>query len=286
MQMKNENQNKMKEKMFQKEIQKELFAQTFQEREAEFSADKIDHLVGLLEMENPTDMQEVLEAQNRFEKTFRQMHRKEIRKNHMELYCRKGLKAAAVFLLILLTADVTTKAVMDDRLFHMMSRQVNQLEIRPSEEEAESESTDFTEESVEEFTSMDEFAEYFKEDFLICTCLPDEVELKRITLNSEDVFAGIVFEYHCRGIQDWNLQIWMYQNITSDNAGVAGNFEFDTAEDDYVENMKVTYYQEGEGLLVGFESNGYWYLIDASSNEKQVLADIVEGMRRYEKKME
>lgn len=286
MQMKNENQNKMKEKMFQKEIQKELFAQTFQEREAEFSADKIDHLVGLLEMENPTDMQEVLEAQNRFEKTFRQMHRKEIRKNHMELYCRKGLKAAAVFLLILLTADVTTKAVMDDRLFHMMSRQVNQLEIRPSEEEAESESTDFTEGEIKKFTSMDEFAEYFGKDFLVCTRLPEGFELMRISVGNENEFSNILFEYCCQDVSDGSLQIWMYQNIIADNAGVAGNFEFDTAEDDYVGNMKVTYYQEGEGLLVGFESNGYWYLIDASSNEKQVLADIVEGMRRYEKKME
>lgn len=284
--MKNENQNKMKEKMFQKEIQKELFAQTFQEREAEFSADKIDHLVGLLEMENPTDMQEVLEAQNRFEKTFRQMHRKEIQKNHMELYCRKGLKAAAVFLLILLTADVTTKAVMDEKLFHIMSRQVNQLEIRPSEEDAESESNDFMEGELKKFTSMDEFAEYFGKDFLVCTWLPESAELKRITVNSEDRFANIIFEYRCQELPDWELRIWMYQNITRDNAGVAGIFEFDTAEDDYVGNMKVTYYQESEGLLVGFESNGYWYLIDASSNEKQVLADIVEGMRRYEKKME
>lgn len=282
MEIKNENKNENGNGLFQQEIQKELFAQTFQKNETEFSSEKIEHLVGLLEIENPTDDREVMEAQKAFEEKFRQTHRKAIRNNRLRTYCRKVAGAAAVLMLVVMTADFTTKAVMDEGLFHMVSRWTNQLEIIPSVSEESTEVSDFTEGETKYFDSVDEFAGYFGDDFLVCSWLPDGVELNKIVDVSEEEFTGILFEYS-KETCDWKLQVWMYENISADTAGVTGNFKFDIDKEDYIGNMKVTYYQEDNGLLIGFECNNYWYLIDMSSNDKQILGRIVEGMITYEK---
>lgn len=283
MKIKNENKNENGNELFQQEIQKELFAQTFQKSETEFSSEKIEHLVGLLEIDNPTDDREVVEAQKAFEEKFRQTHRKAIRNNRLKTYCRKTAGAAAVLMLVVMMADVTTKAVMDEGLFHMVSRWTNQLAIRPSVDSESREVLDFVEGETKYFDSIDEFAEYFGDDFLVCSWLPDGVELNEIVDTSVNEFSEIFFEYNIENQQEWKLQVWMYENIGSDTAGVTGNFKFDVDKEDYIGNMKVTYYQEDNGLLIGFECNNYWYLIDMSSNDKQILERIVEGMIMYEK---
>ena len=196
MKIKNENKNENGNGLFQQEIQKELFAQTFQKNETEFSSEKIEHLVGLLEIENPTDDREVMEAQKAFEEKFRQTHRKAIRDNRLRTYCRKVAGAAAVLMLVVMTADFTTKAVMDEGLFHMVSRWTNQLAIRPSVDGESQEVLDFVEGETKYFNSIDEFAEYFGDDFLVCSWLPDGVELNEIVDTSVNEFSEIFFEYN------------------------------------------------------------------------------------------
>lgn len=286
MEIKNENKNENGNGLFQQEIQKELFAQTFQKNETEFSSEKIEHLVGLLEIENPTDDREVMEAQKAFEEKFRQTHRKAIRNNRLRTYCRKVAGAAAVLMLVVMTADFTTKAVMDEGLFHMVSRWTNQLAIRPSVDGESQEVLDFVEGETKYFNSIDEFAEYFGDDFLVCSWLPDGVELNKILVSDVDGCSEIFWEYANRKIYDWKMQIWMYKEINDDTAGVIGSLKAKPDKEKYIGDIKVIHYEKTEGLLIGFEYNDWWYLIDTTLNDSRLLEKIIKGATTYEKNME
>lgn len=102
------------------EITEELYNQTFRKDITEFIPEKVEHLVGLLEIDHATAEQEVNEAQNRFEEYFRKTYRREIRRARMKRY-RKRFAAAAVLVLLLITADITTKAVIDESLCYRES---------------------------------------------------------------------------------------------------------------------------------------------------------------------
>lgn len=281
MEIKNENKNENGNGLFQQEIQKELFAQTFQKNETEFSSEKIEHLVGLLEIENPTDDREVMEAQKAFEEKFRQTHRKAIRNNRLRTYCRKVAGAAAVLMLVVMTADFTTKAVMDEGLFHMVSRWTNQLAIRPSVDSESQEVLDFVEGETKYFNSIDEFAEYFGDDFLVCSWLPDGVELNEIVDTSVNEFSEIFFEYTTEKQQEWKMQIWMYQGENKETAGFASGLEQKVYKKVFINGRKIIYYKKDEGLLVGFEYQDWWYLIDISVFEENTLESILKGMVEY-----
>lgn len=283
MEIKNENKNENGNGLFQQEIQKELFAQTFQKNETEFSSEKIEHLVGLLEIENPTDDREVMEAQKAFEEKFRQTHRKAIRNNRLRTYCRKVAGAAAVLMLVVMTADFTTKAVMDEGLFHMVSRWTNQLAIRPSVDSESQEVLDFVEGETKYFDSIDEFAEYFGDDFLVCSWLPDGVELNKIYVTGVEGFFEVVWEYKNKNLNDYKIEIWMYQRTIGETAGVGGEFATNINHEEYVGNLKIVYYEKKDGTLVGFEYDNWWYLIDSQTVNDDDLKMLLEGVTTYEK---
>lgn len=283
MEIKNENKNENGNGLFQQEIQKELFAQTFQKNETEFSSEKIEHLVGLLEIENPTDDREVMEAQKAFEEKFRQTHRKAIRNNRLRTYCRKVAGAAAVLMLVVMTADFTTKAVMDEGLFHMVSRWTNQLEIIPSVSEESTEVSDFTEGETKYFDSVDEFAEYFGDDFLVCSWLPENVKLSKILDISGGKCTDILFEYSDKEVCDWKLQIWMYKGGNGETAGFTSGLEQSVYIKKIIDGREIIYYKKNEGVLVGVEYQDWWYLIDMSQPDENILMTIVKGMVEYEK---
>ena len=284
MKIKNENKNENGNELFQQEIQKELFAQTFQKSETEFSSEKIEHLVGLLEIDNPTDDREVVEAQKAFEEKFRQTHRKAIRNNRLKTYCRKTAGAAAVLMLVVMMADVTTKAVMDEGLFHMVSRWTNQLEIIPSVSEESTEVSDFTEGETKYFDSVDEFAEYFGDDFLVCSWLPDGVELNKIADINVNEFSEIFFEYSADNQQEWKMQVWMYQESMQDTAGAIGTLEETKNQEQYINGLKITYYEKEDGILAGFQYSDWWYLIDLQTSVEEDVLSILKGLNVYETK--
>ncbi len=282
MKIKNENKNENGNELFQQEIQKELFAQTFQKSETEFSSEKIEHLVGLLEIDNPTDDREVVEAQKAFEEKFRQTHRKAIRNNRLKTYCRKTAGAAAVLMLVVMMADVTTKAVMDEGLFHMVSRWTNQLAIRPSVDSESREVLDFVEGETKYFDSIDEFAEYFGDDFLVCSWLPDGVELNKIVDISEGEFTEILFEYNDKGVYDSKIQVWMYRGENKETAGFTSGLEQSAYKETFIGGRETIYYKKSEGLLAGFEYQDWWYLIDISVSDEHILESVMKGMVEYE----
>lgn len=164
----------------------------------------------------------------------------------------------------------------------MVSRWTNQLEIIPSVSEESTEVSDFTEGETKYFDSVDEFAEYFGDDFLVCSWLPENVKLEYILVNNLDGLFEIVWNYKNENTEEWKMQIWMYQNMKGDTAGVAGKLKFNVVEENYIGNIKITYYEEDEGLLIGFEYSDYWYLIDVSINDRQILENVMEGMIKYE----
>lgn len=283
MEIKNENKNENGNGLFQQEIQKELFAQTFQKNETEFSSEKIEHLVGLLEIENPTDDREVMEAQKAFEEKFRQTHRKAIRNNRLRTYCRKVAGAAAVLMLVVMTADFTTKAVMDEGLFHMVSRWTNQLAIRPSVDSESQEVLDFVEGETKYFNSIDEFAEYFGDDFLVCSWLPDGVELNKIVMDNREFFSEMFWEYSSDDEYNLRMQVWMYQGEYEDTAGIGSKFTKQVSNEEIINGIKVTYYEKDDGILVGFEYANWWYLIDLQTSDETDLKLILKGLETYEK---
>ena len=138
-------------------------------------------------------------------------------------------------MLVVMTADFTTKAVMDEGLFHMVSRWTNQLAIRPSVDGESQEVLDFVEGETKYFDSIDEFAEYFGDDFLVCSWLAEGMELNNIGINRMKDFSEIFMEYTNVDKKVWKLQIWMYQEKCRETAGFTGTtINADVYKEEYI----------------------------------------------------
>lgn len=261
---------------------KELYAQTFLNDDSEFSVEKVRHLVGLLEVDEPTNKHEMEEAKKKFDQMFKETHKKEVRHSALKKYSNLAAGIAAALMITFMAADITTKAVMDESLFHMVGRWTNHIEVIPGKSSIEDELASTVEGKTQSFSSITEFAEYFDSDFLICSWLPDEMELKQIQVNNMDGFSEYLWEYVSKDLDDEKIQLWMYPGIANDTAGVTGQLEVDAFKESYVNDKKVTYYKNNDGLLAGFEYGDCWYLIDFSLNDEKGLLSVIEGMVEYE----
>lgn len=267
------------EKQLLKNLEEELYSETFLKDEPEFSPEKIEHIVGLLELDNPTDEQEMEESLKQFEKRFQEMYSKEIRKDKFKKYCNKLAGIAAVLMLVFMAADITTNAVMDESLFHMVCRWKNQIEIIPGKEE---ETSDVAEEKTYYFHTIEEFSKYFNDDFLVCSWLPENVSLNQIFVNNANTSPEILWDYGNDDLFDWKIQVWIYKEANDDTVGVVGELDADLMSEEYIDGKRVTYYRNNGGLLAGFEYKNWWYLIDISVMDEDILTSLVEGMVEYE----
>lgn len=265
-----------------REIKEELYHQTIHADVSEFSPKKVEYLVGLLEMEDATDEQEMNEAQAKFEEFFRHEFRKRIQLNRMKTYRKRLAGAAAALAILFAAADITTEAVMDESLFHMVGRWKDQIAIRPAkEDEMEKEISDFEEEDTQYFNSNEEFAEVFGDDFLVCTWMPENVELRRIYMKKSEVFTEVLWEYIGNQLDDCRVEVWMYQATDNDTAGVASRLGENINRETFVKGNKITYYETEEGNLAGFEYDGWCYMIE-TLEDKTILDSVIEGMIEYE----
>lgn len=273
----NQNQNRLN-----REINEELFQQTIKADVSEFSPKKVEYLVGLLEMEEATDEQEINEAQEKFEEFFRHKFRKRIQLNRMKTYRKRLVGAAAALAVLFAAADITTEAVMDESLFHMVGRWKDQIEIIPGKsEDVETEAVDFEEEDTQYFKTNEEFAETFGDDFLVCTWMPENVELRRIYMKSSESLTEILWEYIGDQLDDCRVEVWMYKAADNDTAGYARGLGENEYKQKYIKGNIVTYYQTEEGILAGFEYDGWCYTVDTSV-DKDILDSIIGGMILYE----
>ena len=263
-------------------IKKELFVESFLTDDSEFSTEKIDHLIGLLEIDEPTDKREIEKHKKEFEQMFKKTHKKEFARNALLKWGNRAAAIAAVLMLTFMAADLTTNAVMDESLFHMIARCTDRIEVIPGVWDIEDELADFSEKNPQYFDSIDEFAEYFGNDFLFCSWLPDGVKLEEIFVNDVNEKSELSWKYINNHSKEWKMQIWMQKGINVDTASVVGDLKETISQEKYINGIKVIYYKKDEGLLAGFEYQKYWYLIDISSADEEILMSVIEGMETYE----
>lgn len=265
------------EKDFIESVKNELYVETFLKDEPDFSEEKIDTLVRLLELDNPTDEQKIEEEMNQFLKQFKKDHRKEIWQRRV----LESVKKVAVILILVFAADLTTQAVANESLFSMVSKWTNQIVIRPGRDLAAEELASVDEREIKKFSTVEEFAEYFKDDFLVCSWLPEGVELREISIFSTEGSPTIAWDFGNKVDTEWKIRIHLYQKLNSDTAGFTVGLENDISREEMINNVRVTYYESQEGYLAGFIYKNWWYLIDAQTSKNDLKA-IIEGMVEYE----
>lgn len=164
----------------------------------------------------------------------------------------------------------------------MVSRWTGQLAIRPSEDDENSEASNLVERDTKYFYSIEEFGDYFSDNFLICSWLPENVSLNKIIVNNINEFSEIFWEYDNSCIIDWKMQIWMYQGVDGETAGATGTLKQKIKKEDYINDIKITFYEKSDGTLVGFEYDDWWYLIELQSLDEEDLTMILKGLKLYE----
>lgn len=256
------------DKKEQKYLMDQLAKETFKKDVDEFSYKRVEALVQLMEVNEPTDSKGAEEAQKKFEKKFQQMTAKKCRIN-----VQKFARIAAVICILVLGANLTTEALMDDNVFHMIQRWGNRYEIIPSDNQVE-----YQESDTKVFTDIEEFESYFGDDFLVCSWLPDGYELDEITY----VDSGDLHNY-----------IWNYSdkinNIVIQMFSKTDNSVVSLIKSDFINEEKVDLTNEITGIicetsdeyLVCFEYNDWWYLIYSTNKETSIK--IAEGMLQHEK---
>lgn len=271
----NQNEN---DKEFLKSLREQLYIETFEKDVSEYSHEKIETLVKMIDLEEGNDEQEAARAQVAFEKKFREMTADNKKKN-LHTYFRKIVQIAAVMLVIILLADTTTQAVMDESLFRVLTRWTNQITIRPGRDD-DGEMSDFQEYETQIFTSVEEFAAYFNDDFLVCTWLPEGIHFERIDLSQIDDSRSYVWKY-CNEKENEIINIRIYKKIDKDIAGLTGTQVEDGQTVTFANGISGTMCVNNGVCLVAFEYNEWWYLIYSESDEN-ILKLVVEGMVEYE----
>lgn len=267
------------EKEFLRSVKEQLYIETFEKDVSEYSPEKVETLVKMIELEEGSDEQELESAREAFEQRFR-MLTAEKKKKKQHTTGRRIARAVAAMLAIVLVADITSYAFMDESLFHVLNLWTNQMAILPGES-TEVELEDFQENKTRIFTTVEEFAEEFGDDFLVCTWLPEGVEFKEIFAAEAENEAGYVWKYGNKN-ESTVFSIRMYIKIDNDIAGLTGT-QIEDEEKQKFDNgidANICYVNDGEYLAI-FEYDGWWYLLHAEL-DKKIVKSIIGGMRKYD----
>ncbi|MDY4971794.1 MAG: hypothetical protein SO101_16335 [Lachnospiraceae bacterium] len=273
-----------KDEEFLRSVREQLYIETFEKDVPDYSHEKVETLVKMLELEEGSDEQELEEAQKAFEERFRKNTEEKNRKNKKQnhTYRKRILRTAAAMLVIVMLADITSEAVMDKSIFHMISWWENQMSIRPgeSDESSEPEMEDFQESETRVFTTVEEFAEEFGDDFLVCTWLPEGVELREIDMSSVEGINCYTWIYSNE--QKRNVVcIKMYEKIEEEIAGLTGTQIEDAQSMKFINGIEAIVCVNADECMVAFEYDSWWYMIQIIENEKSMKL-IIGGMDKYE----
>lgn len=269
-----------KDKEFLRSVKEQLYMETFETDVPDYSHEKVETLVKMLELEEGSDEQELAEAQKAFEERFRK--KTEVKKRDKgHIYRKKALQTVAAMLAVVMLADITSEAVMDESVFHVFSWWKNQMSIVPGES-TQVELKDFQEDETQIFTQIEEFAKVFGDDFLVCTWLPDGVELKEILSTQVGSSYSYMWEY---GNKQKNniINIRMYKKKGKDIAGLTGTQIENGEKLEFTNGLcaEICIANDGE-YVAAFEYNEWWYLIHTST-DKEVIKSLIGGMKKYEK---
>lgn len=266
------------ENEFLKSVREQLYIETFEKDVPDYSHEKVETLVKMIELEEGSDEEELESARQAFEQRFRTLTA-EKKKKKRHTAGRRFARAVAALLAIVLVADITSYAFMDESLFHVLNLWTNQMAILPGDS-TEVELEDFQENETRIFTTVEEFAEEFGDDFLVCTWLPEGVEFKEIFAAEVDKQTGYIWEYGNR-TENNIINIRMYEKIDDDIAGLTGT-EIDDGEPVEFDNgISAMVCENVDQFNVTFEYDSWWYLIQIVGNQ-ELMESIIGGMETYE----
>ena len=257
-----------KQKWEQEYLKDELYIETFQKSDEDFSSDRVEGLVRLLEANEPTDPDEIEESQRAFEAILK---KKMVRKPAYRI--KKFAQAVAILCLVLIGANITTEAFMSESLFRMIQSCSNKYEIIPGDTEIEHQESD-----TKIFSSIDDFDVAFEEDFLICSWLPEGYELDSIFYAGSEELCNYVWSYSNHKDSEINIQI--YNKVNNNIASLIGTDFTDEELLDLKNGISGTLSTNNDEYLCCFEYNDWWYLI--YSADRDMLISVVEGMEEYE----
>ncbi|MDY2626734.1 MAG: hypothetical protein SOW08_00225 [Lachnospiraceae bacterium] len=272
------NQKDRRNQEFLDSVKEQLCMETFQADVPEYSHEKVEAMVKIIDVEEGVDEDEVDESRRKFMENFQRISVGQKKKNRHSHY-RRFARGAAAMLVILLAADITSQAVMDQNLFHMIESWTNQLIVMPGEAQP-AELSDFQENETVIFENVEEFAEYFGEEFFVCGWLPEGVELKKIRLAKVENSFNYMWEYNN---ENENCKINIRMNEKSDNeiAGLVGTQIENENKIIFDNGIEATVYVNNDMCMGGFEYNGWWYIINSFGDES-MLESIIGGMILYE----
>ncbi len=266
---------------FQKSIKKELYIETFQTDEDEFSPEKIESLVNLLEIEDPTDEEEIKNAQAMFEKQFLENNKVQIRQERRKRRWKQVAQVAAAAALVIIAADTSTQAVMDKSLFHMAVEWADHIMITPGELKNETEVLEFEEEEARYFSSAEEFDENFEDGFLVFSWMPDEFKLEEIIAYDNPERCKYLWKFYSEDDPEKTIELWIYEGVDKANAVFATETYQERYQKVFSNGINVTFCKNKKGYLAGFEHGKWWYLIN-TSEELSVMEQMIERMEVYE----
>ena len=271
------------ENEFLKSVREQLYIETFEKDVPDYSHEKVETLVKMIELEEGSDEEELESARQAFEQRFRTLTA-EKKKKKRHTAGRRFARAVAALLAIVLVADITSYAFMDENVFHVITRWTNQLMIRPGESsDVEMELSDFQEADTKIYTSVEEFAEEFGDDFLVCTWLPEGVELKNIYLTRVDGMCSFAWKYGNEK-KDGIINLRMYQknNYENEIAGFTGTQISEGKQEKFANGIHATIcIGNDDECWAAFEYDGWWYLVYADF-EEEILKSLIGGMIKYE----
>ena len=277
--------NKRNNEEFLQSVKDQLYIETFKIDVSEYSEETIDALVKLVNTADRTDEKEVNESYEKFIINFQKITSKKQKENQKtkktsRSYYRKFARGAAAILAIFMLADITSHAFMDGGLLRVIGRWANQISIIPGESSVETEAVDYQEANTSYFTDVETFAEHFQDDFMVCSWLPDGVELDEIILTELEDSCNYLWIYR----KDYNgeaIVVRMYEKVDSDIAGLTGSEIKDEEKITFKNGIVAIFCSNNTECMAIFEYNNWWYTVHIFSDD-ETLKTIVGGMVRYE----
>ena len=222
----------------------------------------------LIEANEPTDLDEIEQAQKEFEAVLKKkMARKPVYR------IRKFAQAAAVLCLVFIGANITTEAMFDESFLHMVQSWGNMYEVIPGDNEVEGKETE-----VRVFNDIESFDAVFSDDFLVCSWLPDGYELTEILCENNGDTINYYWTYSHSDNSEISVRIYSIKsNIT---ASLSGTYLGKTKQYILKNGITVNICENNDEYIACFKYQNWWYVVQTTNDE--ILTSLMEGMIEYE----
>ncbi|MDO5408971.1 MAG: hypothetical protein Q4F21_00775 [Lachnospiraceae bacterium] len=258
-----------------------LQEETFDRRINDFSQEKVETLVKMLELEKQCDEKRLEEEHAKFNQRLEAKSRKH-KQQQKKRCCRHLAQTAAVMLIFIMAVNFTSHAVADESIFHMISRWTNQFTIRPGVDESNDESSSYQSCDSMVFTDEEDFAKAFGEDFLVCSWVPEGMELEKISSVNVNASKAYLWRYRSRKNKEDSINLRIYERTHNNIAGLTGTELSEGQKVQCIDGVIATVCVNNDGCVAGFEYHDWWYILDVNLNEA-VTKTILKGLVKYEK---